>query len=189
MKPNLPDGLHYRFLDFPQLPKELEQQCLDRVKQKEHFLFDLGADLNKRILPLPYYGKLVKKQQCIFEVFDAPVEVRQWLYDNSIIDNVKLTKVGVQRSYGGNVLLPHIDQVFAANGSIRARQYALNYLLTDSGPKTCFYNSQRIDAVEESVVIPKSYWHLLEVKHFHGVEDIKWDRISLSITIDGEKNE
>lgn len=185
MKPDLPNGKHYAFLDLPQLPKELEQLCLDRVNQKEYFVFDLGREANKTTHQIPYYGQIVPKQQCIFEVFDTPIEVRQWLFENKIIKNVNQEEVGVQRSYGGNVLFPHIDKTVDSNdGIIRTRKYALNYLLTESGPRTCFYGSQRIDDIKEGIIVPKCYWHILEVKHLHGVENIEFDRITLSITLE-----
>jgi hypothetical protein len=181
---NLQDGKHYKFLDFPELPDHLVQLCINRLSEKEHFLFELGRDANKKIYNMLYNGTHLKKQQCIFEVFEAPIEVRQWLFDNKIIKDVFSVDVSVQRSYGGNALLPHIDKTVDSNdGIVRIRNVALNYLLTDSGPRTCFYNSNKIDDICESVIVPKYKWHILEVKRFHGVENIESDRISLTITI------
>jgi len=125
-----------------------------------------------------YKGELVFKKQCIFEVFDAPEIVKEWLLDNKIIDNLT-ARVGVQRSFGGNTLLPHVDKGYHTD----SRSVAWNYLLSEPGPTTCFYGSQDINNILESVIIPKSVWHELDVSVLHGVEDILSDRISLSISL------
>lgn len=185
MKPNIPNGKHYAFLDLPQLPLDLEQACLDQANNKEAWLFELGREANSNIRDMTYNGTVVSKQQCIFEVYDAPLIVKQWLLDNKIINTLTNIEVGVMRSYGGNVLFPHQDRTYDSNdGIVRIRKYALNYLLTEPGPRTCFYNIPDINNIIEGVVVPKSYWHILEVKQYHGVENIEWERISLSITME-----
>lgn len=197
MKPDLPDGQYYRFLDLPRLPAELEQLCLDQLNKPEFFLFDLGRPTPGSAveIKLPYKGKLVSVRQCTFEVYDAPTQVKEWLLDNHIIDS-KLASVGVQRSHSGNRLLPHVDQgniygrsknvgslVQEKNYNISGRKAARNYILSAAEARTCFYNSQRIDDICEAVVLPAGYWHEINTSVLHGVENIINDRISLSVTI------
>lgn len=199
MKPDLPDGENYRFLDFPQLPSELEQLCLDQLHKPEFFLFDLGRTTAGEDWTferkLPYFGKLIHVKQCIFEVYDAPDPVKTWLLDNHVIADIN-ARVGVQRSFAGNTLLPHVDngnvygmlkqvgeRAEEKNYYTSTRQTAWNYLLSDPGPRTCFYRSQQIDDIIESFIVPRSYWHELNVSVLHGVENITADRISLSIAI------
>jgi hypothetical protein len=198
LKMKLEDGINYRFLDLPVLPPELEQECLDQLNRKEFFLFDLGRlnggnwTFERQMM---YKGEMVFKKQCIFEVFDAPEIVKEWLLDNKIINDLS-ARVGVQRSYGGNTLLPHVDKG-NSYGDLRhesnlkqekkyytdSRSTAWNYLLTEPGPTTCFYESQDINSIIESIVIPKSAWHELNVSVLHGVENIELDRISLSVSL------
>ena len=177
---NLPNGINYRFLDFPVLPLDLEQACINQLKNKEYFLFDIGRINGTDRTPefnLILNGVLVFKKQCIFEVFNAPKIVKEWLLDNKVINDLA-ARVGVQRSYGGNALLPHVDKGYHTD----SRGAAWNYLLSEPGPRTCFYQTSDMNSVTESIVIPKSVWHELDVSVLHGVENIETDRISLSIS-------
>ncbi len=183
MKPDLPDGQYYRFLDFPTLPAELEQRCLDQVNNKDAFIFNVGERANQFERRIIVNGKPELKRQCIFEVYRAPDEVYHWLYDHKIIDTLDCD-VGVQRSYGGNILFPHRDTTPDSNDQIfRVRYMAWNYLLSESGPVTNFYRSQNLADVCESVILPRSTWHELIVSELHGVNNIVNDRISLSVTV------
>lgn len=195
---NLPNGINYRFLDFPALPLDLEQACIDQLNRRDYFLFDLGRlnggdwTFERNMM---YKGEMVFKKQCIFEVFDAPEIVKEWLLDNKIIHDLT-ARVGIQRSFGGNTLLPHVDKGSSygdlrQEGSLKeekkyytdSRSVAWNYLLTEPGPRTCFYKTQDINSIMESVIIPKSVWHELNVGVLHGVENIESDRVSLSISL------
>jgi hypothetical protein len=184
----LANGIHYRYLDFPALPLELEEECLNSTKDKNNLIFSFSDRFNAVTHSMAYYGKLVIKRQCLFEVYKCPMLVRQWLLQNNIIDNLQ-SRVAIQKSHNGNVLLPHVDNgpnykvpgVDAINTN-NYRTSARNYLLTNSGPRTCFYNSDRIDDILEYVTLPKGRWHELDVDILHGVEDIDSDRISLSVS-------
>jgi hypothetical protein len=88
--------------------------------------------------------------------------------------------------------LPHIDSSGAAvrnysdvgkEKQTNFRNVAWNYLLTDSGPTTCIYNSPNPNDILESVIFEKSVWHQLDVNKYHGVENIINDRVSLSISL------
>lgn len=184
------DGIHYKFLDLPLLPVELEKVCFDQLNNKEAFLFDVGrqANFERNVL---YGNNIVVKKQCIFEVFVAPKIIYEWLLDNKIIDSLD-SRAGVQRSFNGNVLLPHIDGAgrairnysdFGKEKQTNFRNIAWNYLLSDSGPRTCIYNSPDINDIAESVIFEKNVWHQLDVSKYHGVENIINDRVSLSISL------
>ena len=181
------DGLYYKFLDLPKLPDELEQLCLNTTKQKENLICQFYFPVEANI---PYYGKLVYKKQCKFELYTCPPIVKEWLLDNKVIKSIE-DDVSIQRSYDGNALLPHVDNGKTSYNpsseierKILDRSIARNYLLTDGNPKTCFYKEMRIDSIIESVVIPKSTWHDLKVDTLHGVEDIESERISLTIIVE-----
>ena len=181
---NMVDGVHYKFLNYPKLPDELEQLCLDQLNKPEFFIFDLSKNeiITRKVI---IDGEVVVKKQCTFEVFSAPTEVIDWLLSNKIIDSID-TEVVVQRSYNGTALFPHTDNPENYNNNLtnlHKRTTALNYLLSESGPTTCFYNTNNLNDILESVLIPKSVWHTLNVNHLHGVENIEFDRISLSITL------
>ena len=183
----LEDGTNYKFLDFPALPAELEQECLEQVNKNEFFIFDLGKQTWEGQMILN--GQPVYRKQCIFEVFDAPKSVKEWIFDNKIVTDLD-TRIGVQRSHGGNALLPHTDRPKNYNIELsnlknvaNGRQVAWNYLLSEPGPVTCFYGSLDINSLIESVILPKSSWHELNVSNIHGVENITSERISLSISL------
>ena len=181
------DGLHFRFLDLPVLPKELEKDCLDFVLD-ENIILEFPKVFNTEYT-MSYYGQLVQKKQCIFSIYRCPIHVKQWLLDHNVIPNLT-TRVSIQRTYNGNTLLPHVDSgpnyllpgMIINNDIKNTRKKAKNYLLTESGPKTCFYNTREIDDIIESVIFPKSVWHELDVDVLHGVEDISSERISLSVS-------
>lgn len=182
------DGKYYKFLDFPQLPPELEQLCIEQTKNEDAWLFEINPKVE---FTTQLNGVLTYLKQCIFEVYEAPDLVKEWLIEKNIVSSDKQS-VGVQRSYGGNVLLPHIDSPnYGNNGNSIGRESkivppqrftARNYLLTESGPITHFYNTANINDVIESCCFEKSQWHDLYVSQYHGVTNINSDRISLSIS-------
>jgi hypothetical protein len=189
MKPDLPDGQYYKFLDFPQLPAELEQLCIDAVRDEKNLLFSLVHTINTKPVKLLYHGNLVERKQCAFRVFKCPELVEHWLREHNILTEGN-HRVGIQQSIDGNCLLPHVDSgpnfrnpVLEKIEANNYRNKAVNYLLTDPGPVTCFYNSQRIDDIAESVVVPKSYWHLIATDKLHGVEHVTTERISVTISL------
>jgi hypothetical protein len=189
MKPNLPDGQYYKFLDFPQLPRELEQLCIGAVGDEKNLLFSLVHTVDTKPVKLMYYGNLVERKQCAFRVFKCPEPVEQWLREHNILTNDN-HRVGIQQSTDGNCLLPHVDSgpnfrnpALEKIETDNYRNKAINYLLTEVGPTTCFYNSQRIDDIAESVVVPKSYWHQISTDKLHGVENVTAERISVTISL------
>lgn len=169
------DGKYYKFVELPQLPKELESLCAFYASNDKNLIYSL----NKQI----YNTKEeLDRKPCLFDVYDIPQEVRKWLYDNKIIKNINQKNVGIQKSYNGNSIYPHIDKMVDSNEQIRFRNYALNYLLSESGPITNFYKDN-LDIIE-GVIVPSRSWHILNVKVLHGVENIKNERLTLSVTLE-----
>ena len=180
------NGKYTKFLDFPKLPIELERMCLDQINNKDAWLFSIDPKVEFNTV---INGQKMHMKQAIFEVFQAPVAVIEWLKSNGIVTSDE-QDVNVQRTTGGNVLLPHIDSpIYGIKNSLyflkiepKMRKTARNYLLTEPGPLTHFYNTTNLDDICETFYFEKYQWHDLDVTQLHGVSNIQSDRISLSVS-------
>lgn len=155
--------LLYKELDFPKVPQYLQEMCFEKIKG-DPFL----------ILGKP---ELFSQGQCAFKSYNIPLELNEWLKANGLHSD----RVSIQVSTNGTRLFPHTDW---GNDNISSRDWAINYLLTPSGPITSWYNTGQ---VVKSVNIPSNVWHQISTSVIHGVTNIIGDRISISLSFSGSR--
>lgn len=198
--------MHFTYLDFPVIPKDLESKILEIVDSHSHTNSNrsgLNIEASDAVvsaientsydsqdsLGLPIeeswkdFDNVAK-----FDFLDAPSEVTDWVVNNIDKD---VGYVSIQVMHGGSIITPHIDEV---------RSYAYNYILTANDGITGFYKPSneyrnykayaktyfpydRLTLIEE-IKIDALRWHRLSTQTIHGVTNLdpNLKRISLSLS-------
>lgn len=154
----------YELYDYDRLPREIEEECLFLVNHYKPF-FTIPPDA---------------PQQCLFELFHPSPSLHEWCISSSNPFGNNF-RIAVQRMSGGNRLWPHVDGKLEPENDIYPRPFAINYLLSPSGPTTEWYHSNDINSVYESVLIPSHKWHKIRTDILHGVRDIEEPRIAITM--------
>lgn len=153
----------YTLYDVERLSIDIENDCLEVVENTLPF-FVIDADV---------------PGQCVFELFNPPPSLHNWnKFNNPFGDGYR---VAVQRMYKGDRLWPHIDGKLDPAKNIYPREYAINYLLSESGPVTEWYREQDVSTVFDSVVFPARTWHRIATNVWHGAKDIVSPRIAVTM--------
>ena len=174
--------MFYKYINYPKLPQELEDMCLDLDNLEPNKRWPQANNLEAVRVDYPVENFSKYRQ------FEVPKEVIRWLIENQIITReIKAAKVQVM--YDGLKTYPHFDY---------PRTIATNYILTESTATTCFYKHKMnpeltpthphqivspndIELVD-SVVLEHHRWHQLDVTKIHSVENITVPRVALTLS-------
>lgn len=146
-------------LDFPKVPKHIEDECILACGKEP--IFTLRIE------------ECIPHGQCLFSAYAPPDSLIRWLHSNEL----KVHKVAIQKIYDGTKLLPHTDK---GVGEYASRSYAINYLLTEASPVTSWYDEKYRKLF--SYTIPDRKWYKLKTDVLHGVENITSTRIAISLS-------
>jgi hypothetical protein len=184
------------YLDWPQIPKDLELLVLDYINKKDtshtydNYPIDesnINWDDSIGCSLFELDQKKYNSAEFIF-LLDVPAELKDWVTKNI---SEKYDMVSIQIMTGGTQILPHVDGY---------RKVAYNYIIS-AVPETttCFYVPveefkshkfysetyipyERLTLVEEHR-IPKNIWHKLDVQKIHSVEQIDYNIPRIAITL------
>jgi hypothetical protein len=152
--------MHFTYLDFPAVPKHLEQQILDIVGNPKVNFHDSNAfvdylEKNRNELNINASQEVIDaitnvnidytnslgfpledawehfEDLASFDFLEVNEEINQWARAN--IDP-NIAHVSIQVMYAGTTITPHVDEM---------RTYAYNYVISTGGDsKTCFYKAK-----------------------------------------------
>ncbi len=174
----------FKYLDYPAIPKELEQHIFDAVLQHQtDKIFTASENINKAVTET--YGTTLNINVdglANMGIFKDDL-VTNWIYKNI---TKSFNGVHVQYFENGNFFFPHVDLL---------RSKALNYLLSTANAETIFYETiENIEIKPNSMipydsikpvfkkVIDQYRWHELEVDKIHSVENINGIRIAITVS-------
>lgn len=163
----------FSYLNFPQLPEELELLCLKNID-----LIDNDLRLNE----------LNKLEGIGHNITYIPPLVQQWILKNILVSNFNplpvemTTKTMLHVSHyikhqeGTGVHPAHIDY---------GRKYAINYIINTGGDtvKTYWFDTSKNNIIKEIVIEPRR-WHILKVNpDWHGVTGIRIGKLRTIVSI------
>lgn len=206
--------MHFRYEDYlPTLPSEIVTELLRIVQESSNDVIQtycsesalqlnsVDAKLLENIknfthdtaISLGYPMDTASKyftNPAQFDFLEVSDIVKEWVYKNISPSPVYIS---IQSMFGGTTITPHIDE---------ARSYAYNYVISDAGGITSFYQPtkefshliaypqtiftyDRLELIQEILIKPNR-WHYLNVSKIHGVRNIQpgQKRISLSLSYD-----
>ena len=146
---------NYSQINWNAVPEALAAECLDCVNQQHDMWSELGRPVSKS-----------------YQLYDAPIEFKNWAYKNLPIDESYFIRV--QKIPAAKDITIHTDH---------GRSSAYNYLLQGDSAYTAWYNAD-LKPIEH-VKFKKDQWYQLDVSVPHNVFNITVDRIAITI---GQKN-
>jgi hypothetical protein len=154
----------FQYIDYPDVPPHIIARCLETIHNTIPFvkLFSI---------------KRGPTEQCEFRLYEPPQELIEWLKHNGIMSS----KASIQVMDNGTELKPHIDNEYSTRVS------AINYILSNPGPVTSWYNEKNKNGKRgftpiHSEIIEANKWHKINTSVFHGVTGINEPRISITIS-------
>ena len=185
------------YLDKPSLPETLIKEINEivRVYKSEGRLKEgdvVSNGLSNPVLPEQPLGYSFKdaplggKWCSTFAYIPASDNIERWVYENLTKSPTRSILILMA---GGNALWPHIDDF---------RSSAWNCVINPSSATLCYYEPKieyrdlksckgmyvpidRVDKVEEHE-IEENRWYNFESTRIHGVENIKSERLILSVS-------
>ena len=186
-----------KYLDKPRVPEDLVEEMKESVVlyKKERKLSEgdvVSSGLSNPVLPknpLGYRFDEAPKggEWCsTFSYIPISHRVSDWVREN--LTPVPTCSFLILMS-GGSAVWPHIDDF---------RSSAWNYVITPSSASLCYYEAkkeyehltqckgmyvpiERVNKVEE-MEIERDKWYEFESTRIHGVENIKGERLVLSVS-------
>ena len=154
----------FHYIDYPDVPHHIIARCIETTHSTSPFIKLFGI-------------KRGPTEQCEFRLYEPPQELIDWLTLNGILSS----KASIQVMDNGTELKPHIDNEYST------RESATNYLISNTGPVTTWYNkviegSRGKFSPIHSEIISSNKWHRINTSVFHGVTGIVEPRISITIS-------
>jgi hypothetical protein len=174
----------FNYLDYPTIPKELEQHILNAVVQhRTDKTFTATNDINKAVTEA--YGSTFNIELsglANMGMFKDEL-VTEWVCNNI---TKEVNGVHVQYFENGTFFFPHVDLL---------RTKAVNYLLSTANAETVFYETVNNIEIKPNTMIPynsinpvfkkiidRHRWHELAVDKIHSVENINGIRIAITVS-------
>jgi len=189
----------FNYLDLPALPDYLEQHIMLLVAGSiNNLIDDLNIKASDDILEevkkftynkddsLGYPLSEAKGNIARFDFLNVDTKISNWVHENI----GKFAYVSIQHMHGGKTIPPHVDEI---------RSNAYNYIIATGNATTSFYKPTKqfeqlkvyphttfdLDKLEliEQIKIKPRRWHKINTSMIHGVDNLEYDRISLSLSI------
>jgi len=187
------------YLNLPALPNYLEKQIRLLVSESiERGIESLNINASDTVLEeikkfkynindsLGYPLVEATGDIAKFDFLDVNNEITEWVRDNI----GEFAYISIQHMHSGRNIPPHIDEI---------RYKAYNYIISTGNATTSFYKPKkefqhlhvyphttftddRIELVDR-ITIEAHRWHEINTSMIHGVDNLDYPRISLSLSI------
>lgn len=189
----------FNYLDLPNLPDYLERHIIQLVAESVNKSIDnLNIKASDVVLEevkkftynkddsLGYPLSEAKGDIAKFDFLNVDAEISNWVNENI----GQFAYVSIQHMHGGKTIPPHVDEI---------RSNAYNYVIETGNATTSFYKpaeqfahlkvyphttfkEDQIELIEQVKIQPRR-WHKIDTSIIHGVDNLDYSRISLSLSI------
>jgi hypothetical protein len=189
----------FNYLDLPPLPNYLERHIMSLVTESiNDSIDDLNIKASAAVLEevkkftynkddsLGYPLSEAKGSIARFDFLNVDDEISTWVHTNI----GTFAYISIQYMHGGKNIPPHVDEI---------RSNAYNYIIETGNATTSFYQPKKefdhlrvyphttfdLDKLEliEQIKIQPRRWHEINTSMIHGVDNLDYSRVSLSLSI------